>query len=292
MPAIYAKTPPTASACSWLHLRAHRLQGFKFKRQQPIGFYIVDFVCFEARLIVEADGGHHAEQVEYDTRRDDWLRSQGFTVLRFWNNDILGNTEGVLETILSACRERVDSPSPQPLPRQGGGAIVPNNIVRESDVQQRLDPQQEQKAITQNDQTEAQNSPFPLRETVDATESSQQCSPHPLWETVDATELSQLCSPLLVGDRRRNRVKPAVLPSPLAGEGPGERGRRPMSFPRYESYKDSGVEWLGEVPEHWRRSGFQQFCRSTNPSKSEIGRTRPGQPKFLSYQWRLSETDG
>ena len=104
----------------WQHLRAHRLQDLKFKRQQPLGLYIVDFVCFEVRLIVEADGGHHAEQVEYDKRRDDWLRSQGFTVLRFWNNEILTNIEGVLERILAVCEE--NSPSPQPLPRRGGGA--------------------------------------------------------------------------------------------------------------------------------------------------------------------------
>lgn len=106
----------------WQHLRAGRLQGFKFKRQQPLGNYIVDFVSFQTRLIVEADGGQHADQTEYDARRDDWLKSQGFRVLRFWNNDILANTEGVLAVILEACSNYVESPSPQPLPRSGGGA--------------------------------------------------------------------------------------------------------------------------------------------------------------------------
>lgn len=104
----------------WKHLRAHRLAGYKFKRQQPIGAYIVDFVCFTAHCIVEADGGQHLEQAEYDARRDAWLKSQGFTVLRFWNNDILTNTEGVLETIVAACR--ANAPSPQPLSHQGRGA--------------------------------------------------------------------------------------------------------------------------------------------------------------------------
>lgn len=95
----------------WLHLRAGRLQGFKFKRQQPLGDFIVDFVCFQTRLIVEADGGQHADQAEYDARRDNWLTSQGFRVLRFWNNDILTNIEGVLAVILDACNGDVVTPS-------------------------------------------------------------------------------------------------------------------------------------------------------------------------------------
>jgi very-short-patch-repair endonuclease len=130
----------------WQYLRAHRLQGFKFKRQQPLGVYIVDFVCFEARLIVEADGGHHAEQAEYDNRRDEWLRSQGFTVLRFWNNEIMGNIEGVLERILAVCE--ANAPSPQPLSHQGRGAKA------DAAGRQNANPVK----------TEAQNSPLPLRE--------------------------------------------------------------------------------------------------------------------------------
>jgi|APLak6261659701_1056019.scaffolds.fasta_scaffold02351_2 very-short-patch-repair endonuclease len=148
-----------ATACErllWFHLRAHRLQGFKFKRQQPIGANIVDFVCFETRCIVEADGGQHNEQIEYDARRDGWLKSQGFMVLRFWNNDILTNTESILETILSACLEYIDSPSPQPLSHQGRGAKALGSLSR---------------------QDETQNSTFPVRETVEATESSQHASP-------------------------------------------------------------------------------------------------------------------
>ena len=98
----------------WLHLRGHRLADFKFRRQQPLGPYIVDFVCFETRCIVEADGGQHSEQAEYDNRRDDWLRSQGFTVLRFWNNDILNNIEGILEVIWKACQSGRASSTPPP----------------------------------------------------------------------------------------------------------------------------------------------------------------------------------
>jgi len=177
----------------WLHLRAHRLQGFKFKRQQPIGAYIVDFVCFETRCIVEADGGHHAEQIDYDTRRDDWLKSQGFTVLRFWNNDILANTEGVLETILSACLEYVDSPSPQPLPRQGGGAKAPDLLPKQTGTPGTPDPVRETVFATEPDQY---CSHLPSRETVIAIEADQHCSPFSSPETGMAIEPDHNCSPL------------------------------------------------------------------------------------------------
>jgi very-short-patch-repair endonuclease len=85
----------------WYNLRANRT-GFKFKRQVPIGSYIVDFVCFEKRLIIELDGGQHMNNKIYDTNRTDWLISHGFRVLRFWNNEVLQQTHSVLEAIISA----------------------------------------------------------------------------------------------------------------------------------------------------------------------------------------------
>ncbi len=88
----------------WQAIRARRLDGAKFRRQVPIGPYILDFVCFERRLIVEVDGGQHMEQVEYDTRRTKTLTGQGYYVLRFWNNEIIDNLPGVLEAIRSAVR--------------------------------------------------------------------------------------------------------------------------------------------------------------------------------------------
>ncbi len=96
----------------WYHLRAHRLMGFKFKRQKPIGRYIVDFICPERRLIIELDGGQHADQEAYDQFRDAWLRSKGYTVLRIWNNDVMQQLEGVLEQIRCTL-------SPTPLPQAG-----------------------------------------------------------------------------------------------------------------------------------------------------------------------------
>ena len=97
----------------WRHLRNRQIGGYKFRRQVPIGNYIVDFVCFETRLIIEVDGGQHAVQLTADEARTDWLQSQGFTVLRFWNNDVLKNTAGVVEQI----REHLTAPHPVPLPQ-------------------------------------------------------------------------------------------------------------------------------------------------------------------------------
>ncbi|MHB1381499.1 MAG: endonuclease domain-containing protein [Thermoleophilia bacterium] len=95
------KNSTDAERILWRRLRARQLAGYRFRRQQPVGKYIVDFVCFEKRLIIEVDGGQHAEQAAADSIRDNWLESQGFLVLRVWNNDAISNTDGVLELILS-----------------------------------------------------------------------------------------------------------------------------------------------------------------------------------------------
>jgi len=89
-----------AEAHLWWHLRAARFRGFKFRRQQPLGDYIVDFVCFERKLIVEADGSQHIEHAVVDDARTVWLESQGFTVIRFWNDAVLSETNRVLNEIL------------------------------------------------------------------------------------------------------------------------------------------------------------------------------------------------
>jgi very-short-patch-repair endonuclease len=102
----------------WYHLRAHRFLGYKFKRQKPLGLYIVDFVCVERRLIIEIDGGQHAEQAEYDQHRDAWLRSQGYTVLRFWNHEVMQQLENVLEQIRLTI-----TLSPGPSPTSGRGEV-------------------------------------------------------------------------------------------------------------------------------------------------------------------------
>jgi very-short-patch-repair endonuclease len=93
-----------AEARLWRMLRDRRLAGAKFRRQAPVGPYIADFVCLAAKPIVELDGGQHAENAEADASRTAWLEDRGFRVLRFWNNDALANTDGVLEEVLAALR--------------------------------------------------------------------------------------------------------------------------------------------------------------------------------------------
>jgi len=83
----------------WSRLRARQLCGAKFRRQYPIGGFIADFCCYERRLVVELDGGQHAEHVDADQRRTDFFVSQGYRVLRFWNNEVIENIDGVLERI-------------------------------------------------------------------------------------------------------------------------------------------------------------------------------------------------
>ncbi|CAD5107665.1 endonuclease domain-containing protein [Zestomonas carbonaria] len=88
-----------AEARIWYYLRGHRFMGLKFRRQKPVGPYIVDFVCLERFLVIELDGGQHQEQAERDRTRDRYLQARGFRVLRFWNHEVLGETEAVLEAI-------------------------------------------------------------------------------------------------------------------------------------------------------------------------------------------------
>lgn len=106
--------PTEVEKLLWRRLRMWQLDDYKFRRQQPLGNYIVDFVCFEKRLIVELDGGQHATETHYDAARDDWLRAQGFVVLRFWNNEVVDNIEGVTEKIYQNLESTPFlSPSPQ-----------------------------------------------------------------------------------------------------------------------------------------------------------------------------------
>ena len=108
----------------WYYLRAHRL-GYKFKRQVPMGHFIVDFICYEGRLIIELDGGQHQERQSYDAQRTEILISKRFRVLRFWNHEVLQNTTNVLEVICKTLspalsREKISKPDFYSLRGRGG----------------------------------------------------------------------------------------------------------------------------------------------------------------------------
>ena len=91
--------PTDAEMRLWSRLQRKQIDGHRFRRQVPFGAYVVDFACLEARLIVEVDGGQHADEIKRAAARTAWLEAAGFRVLRFWNNDVLGNTDGVVEAI-------------------------------------------------------------------------------------------------------------------------------------------------------------------------------------------------
>jgi len=105
----------------WYYLRARRSTGMKFRRQHPIGPYVVDLVCLRARLIVEVDGGQHQERASIDQRRDQYLRSRGFLIMRFWNNDVLQRTAEVLEEIYKVTQARAAVPPLSRLRERGRG---------------------------------------------------------------------------------------------------------------------------------------------------------------------------
>ena len=115
------RTAPTdAESLLWFRLRDRRLAGHKFRRQRPIGPYFADFACLESMLVIELDGGQHAQATEYDQRRTELMNAEGFRVLRFWNNEVMAQTDSVLETILQALQ--IEDPHPNPLPPAGEGA--------------------------------------------------------------------------------------------------------------------------------------------------------------------------
>ena len=104
------KNPTEAEKKLWNHLRLRQLGGYKFRRQHPLGPYIVDFICLEKRLIIEVDGGQHCERVDYDKERTAWLKAQGFRVLRFWNNEVLNEIDVVKEVIAEVLNPHLDPP--------------------------------------------------------------------------------------------------------------------------------------------------------------------------------------
>jgi len=105
----------------WHHIRDRQLGGWKFRRQHPVGSFIVDFICVEKKVVIEVDGGQHAENEDADTRRSAYLKKMGYQVLRFWNNEVLQETEAVLTTIFDSLADA--PPHPSPLPPPGGEGV-------------------------------------------------------------------------------------------------------------------------------------------------------------------------
>jgi very-short-patch-repair endonuclease len=127
-----------AETLLWRYLKAHRIDGLGFRRQAPMGRYIVDLVCHEARIVVELDGETHdfEQQQKRDQVRDAWLATRGYAVLRFTNRDVLSNLEGVVTVIRETASARLAAPPSLSLPRKGGG-----NPQTTTSAEARLPPQ-------------------------------------------------------------------------------------------------------------------------------------------------------
>ena len=104
----------------WQVLRGGQIEGFRFRRQHPIGVFVADFVCLEKRLIIEVDGAQHAEpaQIKHDIDRTRWLESRGYRVVRFWTNEITENQDGVLDSIWAVLQELPSARDRPPPPRR------------------------------------------------------------------------------------------------------------------------------------------------------------------------------
>ncbi|MGH8059611.1 MAG: endonuclease domain-containing protein, partial [Candidatus Entotheonellia bacterium] len=113
------KHPTEAERTLWQHLRLRQLGGHRFRRQHPLGPYIVDLVCLEKQLVVELDGGQHSAQASYDAERSAWLEARGFRILRFWNDQVLKEIEVVKEVIWDVLG-RDDGPLILTFPLAGG----------------------------------------------------------------------------------------------------------------------------------------------------------------------------
>ncbi len=103
------RNAPDAEQSLWMRLRRHQIHGVKFRRQEPIAHYVVDFCCLTLKLVIEVDGGQHGEQMEADARRTEFLERLGYRVLRFWNHEVLADTDVVVEQIAREVRRSLAS---------------------------------------------------------------------------------------------------------------------------------------------------------------------------------------
>jgi len=120
--------PTDAETKLWYRLRRKQIDGLRFRRQSPVGPYVVDFLCADAKLVVEVDGGQHTWRADEDAKRTMCLESQGYRVIRFWNNEVNENIDGVLESILQAA---LTTPPPQPSPSEEGEGVAAERRSKE-----------------------------------------------------------------------------------------------------------------------------------------------------------------
>ena len=119
------REPTDAEQKLWYALRGRNLLDYKFRRQHSIGAYVVDFYCAPKRLVIELDGGQHADKMKYDAKRTNFLKTKGCRVLRFWNNDVLQNLPGVVESIMAQVNKPLTPVlSPSKGKRENAGASV------------------------------------------------------------------------------------------------------------------------------------------------------------------------
>ena len=119
---VLRKNMTDAERRLWYCLRDRRLGDWKFRRQHPVGPYIVDFICIEKKVVIEVDGGQHEENEEADLRRTAYLEKQGYRVMRFWNHEVLQETDAVMDTIFDTLEDL--PPHPGPLPPPGGEGVL------------------------------------------------------------------------------------------------------------------------------------------------------------------------
>ncbi|MDD2901058.1 MAG: endonuclease domain-containing protein [Syntrophales bacterium] len=118
---VLRKNMTDAESRLWYHLRDRQLGGWKFRRQHPVGPFIVDFICLEKKVVIELDGGQHGENEEVDARRTAYLNKMGYHVLRFWNHEVLQETDAIMDTIFDTLEDL--PPHPGPLPPPGGEGV-------------------------------------------------------------------------------------------------------------------------------------------------------------------------
>lgn len=118
---VLRKNMTDAERRLWYRLRDRRLGDWKFRRQHPVGPYIVDFICIDKKVVIEVDGGQHGENEEADLRRTAYLEKQGYRVMRFWNHEVLQETDAVMDTIFDTLEDL--PPHPGPLPTPGGEGV-------------------------------------------------------------------------------------------------------------------------------------------------------------------------